>query len=110
MIQLFLTRDLAFHVASHLPEADPLRTGLAESIAREDLLGGCIDEPAALTILRRGKIEMEVFSEEDAERIRAVIACPKALQTIALEGGRRARIDAAAETVDTLVETLGLRA
>lgn len=109
MIQLFLTRDLAMHVAEHLPADDPLRLGIAELIASQELLGGVIDEPAPLTVLVRGQVHMEIYSEEEAERTYAVLTAPRALQTLALEAGGRARVEAGQAVIDALAAKLGIR-
>lgn len=106
MIHLYLTRDLAMHVASYLPLDDPLRTGIAETIAEQDLLGGVIDQPAAMTILRNGHVYMEIFNEEEAERTYEVLTAPRALQSVALAAGKAVRVDAAFET---LAAALGVR-
>lgn len=104
MIQLFLTRALAMHVAEHLPADDPLRLGIAEIIGREDCMGGCIDEPAALTVLRHGQIQLEVYNEAEAGRILTVLTSPSAYDAV-LERSGRTRVEAA---VDALAATLGI--
>lgn len=97
MIQLFLTRDLALHVASHLPEDDPLRTGISELIAEQDLLGGCIDEAAPLAIYQRGRMVQEIYTEADAERLLQVLSAPRALQAVILADAHAYRRSAALE-------------
>lgn len=109
MIQLFLTRDLALHVAEHLPSDDPLRTGIAELIAEQDRMGGVIDEPAELTILRNGQVRMEIYNAAEADRVLTVLSAPRALQTVISETGGRARVAALFQaSIDVLAERLGL--
>lgn len=106
MIQLFLTKDLAMHVAEHLPADDPLRLGIAEIIGLQERMGGVIDEPAELTILVRGQTRMEIYDKEEAERVYSVLTAPCALQALALEAGRGARV---ASAVESLAAALGIR-
>lgn len=109
MIQLFLTRDLALHVAEHLPADDPLRLGIAELVGQQDCMGGVQDEPAALTILRNGQIRLEAYDDAEADRILAVLSAPRALHTVILEAGGRARVAALFQSsIDVLAERLGL--
>lgn len=77
MIILYLSVDLAAYIASHLPADDPLRAGLAESVADEERFPTG-NEPPALTILRRGSVLSEVYDEDRAEQIVDVLCAPRA--------------------------------
>lgn len=106
MIHLYLTKELAEFVASHLPPDDPLRTGIAETLALQELMGGVIDDPAPLTILKDGQVFMEIYDQPEADRVYLVLTAPRALHTLMLEGGGRARKAAA---FDALAEAAGIR-
>ena len=77
MIRLYLTTDLARHIAEHLPEHDTLRVGLAELIAEQELFPG-EDESPALEIYRHGRFSFATWDEAHAQRIEDVLAAPRA--------------------------------
>lgn len=104
MIHLFLTSELAYFVAEHLPPDDPLRTGIAELLAEQECLGGVQDEPAALAVYVHGRMHLEIYNEAAAKRTLEVLDSPRAYPAV-LDWARRTR---AAAAVDTLAETLGI--